>query len=69
MPDENNPGWKRSVKLRVRCVNSQCEDHLDQQIVKVERIGNVLLLTRFLCYHCLCEMEVVSKKLRSAFEL
>lgn len=58
----------KNVNFRVRCVNKGCDCYLERQVVRIPRIGNVLLAPRLMCAVCLREMEIMNTELKALQE-
>lgn len=56
------------ASVRARCKTQTCEMYLESQIVKLERKGDVYYVPFLLCAKCLCEVEIMNKELREAFQ-
>ena len=61
-------GWIKGPIVRVRCMNDRCEKYRRVRIVRVLRMGDVLLWGPFRCVGCMREMQVVNTKLEPKAE-
>lgn len=56
-------GWTNGPIVRVRCMNASCESYRKVRIVRVLRMGDVLLWGTWRCVKCMHTMAVKNKNL------
>jgi len=61
-------GWMKGPIVRVRCMNDQCGKYRKGRVVRVLRMGDVMLWGPFRCLGCMHEMQVVNTKLEPGRE-
>lgn len=61
-------GWIKGPIVRARCMNEGCGKYRRVRIVRVLRMGDVLLWGPFRCVGCMREMQVVNTKLEPKAE-
>ena len=61
-------GWMKGPIVRVRCMNEGCGKYRKVRVVRVLRMGDVMLWGPFRCLGCMHEMQVVNTKLEPKAE-
>ncbi len=57
------PGWTNGPIVRVRCMNEQCASYRKVRVVRIMRMGDVLMYGVWRCAKCLHVMAVKNRAL------